>query len=107
MSLLTEEDAKAKWCPMARSLHHYLVTDKEFGGTKAVFEGAPNRLYRSFDNVSDANPPWSRCIGSTCMAWREVTPAHDPMHRSDGTEYFAKPARGYCGAFGKPADADR
>lgn len=40
MTLLTEDEAKTKWCPMVR------------------------------DNGSNLNGESSRCIGSACMAWR-------------------------------------
>lgn len=100
MSLLTEDEAKTKWCPMARL--------SEMGGTFNRC-GPHAGLY---------------CIASACMAWRWTQPEHPPIlelrkcvpgeTRPDGfnaydmeTDSWAKfdntPTAGYCGAFGKPS----
>lgn len=59
MTLLTEDEAKERWCPFAR----YAVVSKH------VVSAAGNRFG---DDVVplDMNPKQSRCIGSACMAWR-------------------------------------
>ena len=48
---MTEEEAKTKWCPMARAATHF----------------GPNTI--SANNVGG---PITRCIGSECMMWRHI-----------------------------------
>lgn len=70
--ILTEAEAKERWCPLVR------VFDTE--GDKVISAN------RSLEGV-----PIGSCIASACMAWRL---AH--KDGPDGSE------RGYCGAFGMP-----
>ena len=81
--MLTEDEAKTKWCPHARNLHQWNE------------EAAPNR---------DADDkPISRCIASACMAWRW---REDGGYRQtkDGTWVSGNvtDAIGFCGLAGKP-----
>lgn len=79
--LTTEDLAKLKWCPLART-PNYLSS---IGSTA-------NR------NINGLPIPSSLCIGSACMAWREsVYPEERTMKPEDRT-----PRVGYCGAFGRP-----
>lgn len=83
--MLTEDEARKKWCPMAR----YVADSND-----------PNTANR-----------WVRistccCIASDCMAWRwepwvNGSPANGPRN-NNGEQ---RDPRGYCGAFGKPGDA--
>lgn len=102
---MTEEEAKTKWCPFARSLIALREVESQnvAGGTSA------NR----WNGISTNTPPVSdipKCIGSACMAWRErkqwrwtdVNPpewqdGHEPAHhlKENGLEFF-------CGLAGKP-----
>lgn len=69
---MTENDAKEKWCPLARVAMVHCDAGNEFIGAinrAAVMEAEVN------------------CIGSDCMAWRKA---------------MGNPRYGYCGAFGKP-----
>lgn len=74
MSLFTEDEAKTKWCPMAR------------------YDDNINR-----DGTNDAE--FSPCIASGCMAWR----AGVWDHQRNLTPENRTPGVGYCGAFGKPS----
>lgn len=82
--MITEEEAKAKWCPFARAIGH--ATD---GATHAI-----NRAYPG----GELDIEWSRCIASACMAWRWAE-KWDTLN----DEYETGPlTRGYCGLAGKP-----
>ena len=83
--MLTEDEAKTKWCPHAVASH----TDPR-GHSKYKNE----RLGLPEDTFVHA------CIGSACMAWRWADGPHDDVDgdtRLDGT--VAK-AQGYCGLAG-------
>ncbi len=54
---MTEEDAKTKWCPFARTA-----------------QPAANGPY-SANRKADGSFGASSCIASACMAWRDTTPA--------------------------------
>jgi hypothetical protein len=73
MTLLTEDEAKTKWCPLARATN---------------LGDLPVSVNRR-GNAPDTD---CLCIASACMAWRFVP----------GTGYEPATV-GYCGAFGKPA----
>lgn len=73
MRLLTEEEAKETWCPMARSI--------------ASGPGALVAINRGLE-VS-ALPELCMCIASKCAMWEEV---FDPKTRRRA---------GYCGLKGK------
>lgn len=75
--LLTEEEAKTKWCPEVRTGVH--------AGASAV------AVNRSYVDVTEE----TRCIGSACMAWRwEYT---RPENAVAGERW-----RGWCGKAGPP-----
>lgn len=89
ISMMTEEEAKKKWCPMAFP-----------GGMAGCNRAMP----------IDDGEARSLCIGSKCMAWRWST---EVATNSDSAgEFKFNPApgpndkdnlpRGYCGAFGRP-----
>jgi hypothetical protein len=69
--MMTEEEAKTKWCPMVR-------TTSNPSGCCSI-----NRLYVSSVTTE------TRCIASECMAWRWFGRG------------AARPDRGYCGLAGK------
>lgn len=72
---MTEDEAKEKWCPMARI------------GYSPQGELFDNRQY---------NFATTQCIASTCMMWRYINPSY-----VKGTEEDKK-LSGYCGLGGKP-----
>lgn len=104
--LLTEEEAKTKWCPKYQA---------------SAAEGADNRpLGKGPDGRLDINTMHrdSCCIASACMAWRqsggqkyEIGAAEIDVWTKagwlvagikDGNATVIMPIRGYCGLAGKP-----
>ncbi len=77
---MTEDEAKKKWCPFARSL-------QSDGDNLASAN-------RGFDSIVDVG---SMCIASECMAWRHYYTV-DPF----GIIEPIKLHEGYCGLVGKP-----
>ena len=77
--LLTEEQAKQKWCPWAR-----IARDGS---------GIGNRY--SFDNDLATDSAFARCIASDCMAWRWTDCSSKAV--------AGRKVEGYCGLAGKPA----
>lgn len=92
--MMTEEEAKTKWCPHAR----YVIDDSGAG---------PSPGYPTGNRFGGHEPSEGRClcIASSCMAWRWSALSH-----SDGTHAHApRPEmefdgkyRGQCGLAGKP-----
>lgn len=74
--MMTEAEAKARWCPFANCSNH----------------GDASSGNRSWDGVPDN--PAVRCIGSRCMAWR--------WSQGIGIEGDTHKPAGYCGMAGKP-----
>ena len=97
MMLLTEEEAKTKWCPMVRARHERT----ELRGDNYV------RIETHALNRIDDDVPWAAtcCIASYCMMWRGAL-----QRKSDGliiTHKTRVDARDYesvgcCGLAGKP-----
>ena len=84
---LTEEQARAKWCPLSRT--HI-----------GAVHGAGNvAINRSASPLKEVN-----CIASACMAWRRgprigIGPSGERRDRDlDGRTKWTD--TGYCGAFG-------
>ena len=90
--MLTETEAKQRWCPMVR------MAEEEGSG----FAGTWNRTWRS---RPIPNPDECRCIASDCAMWRWTD---DSAWEGDGLERTAEESdgkwvrRGYCGLAGKP-----
>ena len=101
--LMTEEEAKTKWCPHTRLA---APVDSEAAGT-------------SGNRYGDDALSGCRCIGSQCMAWRCGKPAierqgslgdganpHAFRPNGDGWEFIKRAwqrtvPRGYCGLAGR------
>ncbi|RIK75493.1 hypothetical protein DCC62_13205 [candidate division KSB1 bacterium] len=77
--LLSEKDAKTKWCPMARSgfRRH---TDTSLTINRKIGSGKPD--------------PDCLCLASDCMMWRAVNLMKE----------FETVQMGYCGLAGKPEE---
>jgi hypothetical protein len=103
--LLTEEEAKQKWCPMVR-----LVAVS--GKNEVINHTSYNRAMHVTD-IQMINPCGSFCIVSDCMMWRredqetwidrieesrkKSCPAMSAQEAAD-----LLPRQGYCGLGGKP-----
>lgn len=91
--MMTEDEAKEKWCPFSRPVT--VVGEDNHDKSPVIFMG--NRVLVSIvgDDPQEAmfneNPDGSRCIGSRCMAWRWARGFN--------------PTSGYCGLAGKPHGA--
>lgn len=106
--MLTEEEARAKWCPFARVM--------------SSAEGDGSNGNRCFD-ADMQNPKWARCIASACMAWRgqdraaetgRKIPTSTSAVKPEGNWYWSHSVDGpvwvetavervgYCGLAGEP-----
>lgn len=89
--MLTEQDARQKWCPMVRNA---APSDSEAAGT------AGNRY------GGEATHPTHSCIASDCMMWRKtgqigIGPRGEKRDRDlDGLTRWIDV--GYCGLAGSP-----
>ncbi len=97
---MTEEEARAKWCPFVR----YSVAFDDY---------ASNRWKQSLpeDEPHALNPVPCRCIGSACMSWRWVQRITNKKEIYDYQHYIGAPRaepiyenteHGFCGLAGKP-----
>jgi hypothetical protein len=104
--LLTEEEAKTKWCPNAR----------ESGGDTGTFWNKPRKLIAKLFGIDyaeqEATDRGCLCIASACMAWRwaeeknaEAVAEFEalcPTGASMGCEVTGPSPVGYCGIAGRP-----
>lgn len=111
MTVMTEEEAKGKWCAFARV--------SEIGERGGAYTHAPNR------NLASATQAASLCLASECAAWRWEAVVHtrptelwsksrgcrvssawsdDADWRPVGMSADAEPPPpvGYCGLAGSP-----
>lgn len=79
--IITEQEAKTKWCPESRARAEHSNGD------------APTTVNRHHGETIFSR---TRCLGSACMAWR-VSVSKYPEH-ADGQPI----PRGYCGKAGRP-----
>ncbi|MFK4765151.1 hypothetical protein ACI3L3_10295 [Desulfobaculum sp. SPO524] len=88
--LLTEDQAKTKWCPFTRCAE---TRDDEL-------EGPFNRYHSASEQAHITEQ--ALCIGHKCMAWRWTPFALDMINAADDPNTVRKDARGYCGLAGSP-----
>ena len=88
MTLLTEEEAKTKWCPLVRVAEAQAVGD--FKISLAI-----NR-----DVSLGEKRPRFKCIASSCMMWRKM-PRHNWNNQLSQWEVQTNDT-GFCGLAGKP-----
>lgn len=86
--IMTETEAKKKWCPLARVATTVDTHSGPVQGPIAI--GSANRF---------SEGTHAFCIASGCMAWRVARPDKQKPDMSQ----FGKGDLGYCGAFGEPA----
>lgn len=88
MSAMTEDEARAKWCPFVRQLGTLIGRQTANEADRVISMGSQNRGYSMggmLDNCS--------CIASQCMAWRWTDTTPSPPQRDEWE-------LGYCGLAG-------
>lgn len=97
--LLTEEQAKEKWCPYKYRMSYGAPANED-----------PECFAEYVTEQTAAHP----CIASACMAWRwtpkrslvfgDWRDENDELQGEarEQTNYEGDEPRGYCGAFGRP-----
>lgn len=87
--IVTEEQAKKKWCPMSRSIWG--------SGDGSSVSGNRNED----GSLSKAD----KCCGMLCMMWRSLPPRHN-VYWKDGEQIIERIGNGveegYCGLAGNP-----
>lgn len=94
--MITEEEAKTKWCPFARDS---MLEECTMGVTTYNFN-------RGFADAGEIVPKSCLCIASECMAWRKTgavgTNARGERVDRDLDGRTTWMDTGYCGLAGKP-----
>jgi hypothetical protein len=78
---MKEEEAKTKWCPMAR----VVVNAQGFGAGNRFDDSVPNPEFMQ-----------SRCIASDCMMWCEYKDKYAGLANGSNIT-IESPEGGYCG----------
>ena len=76
--MVTEEEARKKWCPFVR-----LMSVAKRDGKRDTAVTAFNRIALTSDAAThDMSPAAARCIASECMAWRwgEIESENDGVY---------------------------
>jgi hypothetical protein len=89
---MTEDEAKTRWCPFARTLDWTVAC----GGDE------PELLAAAVNRGPHGPQPEALCIGSACMAWRWALEYYRDPGATDPTKYRPSAADGYCGLAGVP-----
>ncbi|MFC5359540.1 hypothetical protein [Azospirillum himalayense] len=100
---MTEEEARKKWCPLARvSLQDGTSAIAQMTGSAPIlFSG--NRAVQICDSGTKRDTViGSHCIGAVCMAWRWSVEHCTPPGSNGIGEPVEAHAVGFCGHFGKP-----
>lgn len=91
---MTEEEARKKWCPMAR---HPEGNRMPYGGDGT--EAAEGDKQQFAVEMADLHP----CIASDCMMWRwQPSLSVNNPSRVPGYGQYIKHETGYCGFAGTP-----
>lgn len=88
--LVTEEEAKGKWCPHSRTVKYDVGTMFSSSPRNRVVESEANEVLAEISY----NLAGCQCIASQCMAWRWS----EQLMRTDGP---VLPRTGYCGLAGR------
>lgn len=110
--ILTEAEAREKWCPESRDLNWQRM-DQESGSLAAAAVNRHHGAHDADNNETVIIFRRYRCIASGCMFWRWFDHVTDdgtlcaPMPtahlaRSPDKERPLTERRGYCGKAGKP-----
>lgn len=103
--MITEDAARTKWCPFSRTMISIKDDDGETVGYNVANRGT----------IKDTVMKNSRCLGSSCIAWRWADERNPDWKPSTGMMWpdtrhpddILKPWRpskthGYCGLAGRP-----
>lgn len=108
-TMMTEDEAKLRWCPFAR--------DSETSGNRLRYGGYGESVDPQYGAKAAGEFP---CIASACMAWRWTDPANDTQYTAEGVpaqgpEWVRGPDKivvkwdrprlgraGFCGLAGAP-----
>lgn len=102
--LLTEEEAKKKWCPFARAVVGEVSNTERPGLMRLSYQhGTPaiNRVVTSKPNDMETVSVIP-CIGSACMMWRAVIWSLAESSLGEGEDSPQEKSFGYCGLAGDP-----
>lgn len=100
--ILTEVEAKQRWCPYA------FPATREPEERRGFFAGVRSLAINRYEAGEPIHA--CRCIGSKCMAWRWALVEIDFATKGPVTQgtplgmvsYERSTTRGYCGLAGKP-----
>lgn len=108
---MTEDEAKTKWCPHARTLEWQVGVAR--GADPQLIAASVNREPGDYDkegNETVVVQGRHRCIASTCMAWRWNDPWTSQTEEGVGGDLVLRlkrkagePRLGYCGLAGSPS----
>lgn len=93
--MLTEKEAKEKWCPFARVFMGDWPQKTTGSACNRIMTTEPEEGQTSADNYILDND--NKCIGSDCMAWRWRR-----RYENDDRDEKISHCTGYCGLAGKP-----
>ena len=94
--MVTEEQAKKRWCPHARVIGG-TMSDTQAQADTPAGQAAHNRIDTGPAQLSI--PDASACIASACMMWRWYV---EPGKRQHGQPVPLGRALGWCGLAGTP-----
>lgn len=94
---MKEEEAKTKWCPMARVATVVISEKLSVVANRDISLLMPTN---SFDPATDL----TKCIASACMMWQWETRLSSTMFEEDGNtpRRERKGNDGYCGLARRP-----
>lgn len=107
--ILTEDEARTKWCPMARYMQSAVQEDNGRFIVVAVNREEQQIFHgRGLGEPSNHNPTGARCIASDCMMWRWhwklIPPSEEAMLEAASVPdplppqpKYERTDKGYCG----------
>jgi hypothetical protein len=98
---VTEDEAKTKWCPFARTVQFDVID----AGVSSPRNRVQNTKGSNAGTLYADTLAGVKCIASACMAWRWV---QDASYRAAADREFQRtgrrlaPSEGFCGLAGAP-----
>lgn len=97
--MVTEAEAKTKWCPFAR------VVPGMLAGESMVHPPVNVAAHNRVQEFGAEEATWHSamlCIGSKCMAWRKLIVRMEKRNAPFGVQEDVDTGKGFCGLAGKP-----